>query len=260
MVSCVSDRSWTKLTEDEEIRMLRNSLPDDINEVYTALNNHPLFTGASFILEEGRIVVESLEDFGKKADWVSRFKWPFVPVLPVWTISKAVQEYEAVPKLPPHKAILNKSCLALIKSLQTTKKLWSRMWEEEEARERLFSEEILADEDDDVFNEGEGGDGEDQGEGGEQGSGEDQGESGEHGAEEGRDEENGASEAGPSGTARDDDDILEIHTSDDDRKSLGEEDDGFVRYEGNVRVMRAKLIKNSLPRKSTDVRKKYSAI
>ena len=196
-VSCVSDTEWTRLSEEEELKILREYLPETIEEVYSALNATEIFTAASFRLEEGKILVESLEDFGEGDKWLDRYNFAFTPVLRPWAIKKAMDDYNNVPKLSPEVASCNKSVLPLLKSLQTSTRLWERMGQEEVARKKLFATEILEDSDDEVFRKKED-------------------------AEEESEVKQEEKASGESVQESDGEDCLQIHVSDEDRQSIGD--------------------------------------
>ena len=240
-VSALSDDHWEQMSEEEELTEFMRTLPDDPQEITNALNACELFVCATYYLDNGRVMIDSLTDHGEGDDWVKRYHPVYAPLMPEWTLTKALDELDKAPKIPVEDLVKNKGCLEMMKLAQRMSRLWTKISQEDTARRRWLDTKEEADEDDEhpVFSGGE----EDE-----------EGNRDLDGEEVEKDEKSEDENSG--------DDILVISTSAEDRKSLGEseEEKPRIRIEDGILVKHAKPYRSRAARKEKDVRKKYQAM
>ena len=251
-VSAVSDSEMPRMSKWEEIAAYNRRLPGELQEVLDAINECPLFTAADFFVDNGRIYIDPLIDYGKDEPWDLQYSFVHSELMPRWPIEKALDDLARAPRTPIEELVKNKNCLHILKLSQKLARAWKRVDEEERARQAHLATEESRDSQDYVFSE------EDEDE---------EGEAGDYGLSDEPEEDD--RQGGPEEEdAGEDDDVgeegLQLHPSAEDRASLEDEPEEDLkyreRYENGVRVMRVRLVRSRMPRKETDARARYSRI
>ena len=255
-VSAVSDKDWSRMSEWEELAAYRRNLSSmDLQDVLTAINNCPLTTAASFYCDNGQVYIDPLVDYGTDMPWDESYDPVHSELMPMWPLQRALDDLKNAPRTPIEQLVKNKNCLSILKLTQKLARLWRRIDEEEVARMNHMAGEESQDEEDrdNAFEDEEA-----------EGEGDDYNFSDE--PEEGEEEDGGQGDQ-DGGVVNDSGEVsepeLELHPSNEDRASFEddqEEDKCREWYEGNVRVIRARLARSRMPRKATAVRDKYSRI
>ena len=246
-VSAISDDELIRMSEWEEIAAYNRRLPGELQEVLDAIQECPLLTCASFYVDNGHIYIDPLIDYGTDEHWDLQYNFVHSELMPRWPIEKALDDLARAPRTPIEQLVRNKNCLQVMKLSQKLARVWKRIDEEERARLAHLATEELGEPEENVFSD------EDEDE---------EGGAGDYGLSEEPEEDDHQEELEDDGD--DGGDEIDLHPSASDRASLEEEPEEDSRYkeryENGVRVMRARLVRDKMPRKETDVRARYSRI